>query len=146
MRLDTAAYTSVRHPLGHLGHHPAQQHGNFECPYDTVTAKINWTRDELLLACALVAENGWRELRPADKRVQRLSKILRKLPLHGGAAADPRFRSPGSVSRKTGGIVTARAGYLGSLQRVADWPAWWWPTSQSASDETLSAARLCTRA
>ncbi|UJV43210.1 HNH endonuclease [Streptomyces sp. AMCC400023] len=76
-------------------------------------ARINWTRDELLLACALVVENGWRELRPADKRVQNLSKILRKLPLHEGAAADPKFRSPGSVSRKTGDIVTARAGYHG---------------------------------
>ncbi|MER6223573.1 HNH endonuclease [Streptomyces sp900105755] len=76
-------------------------------------AKINWTRDELLLACALVVENRWRELGPADKRVQNLSQILRKLPLHDGAAADPRFRSPGSVSLKTGNIVTARAGYHG---------------------------------
>ncbi|MEU9435736.1 HNH endonuclease [Streptomyces sp. NPDC048252] len=80
-------------------------------------ARINWTRDELLLACALVVENGWRELRPADKRVQNLSKTLRSLPLHDGAAADPKFRSPGSVSRKTGNIVTARAGYHGATTK-----------------------------
>ncbi|MEU6273591.1 HNH endonuclease [Streptomyces populi] len=74
----------------------------------------NWTRDELVLACALVAENGWRELRPGDEEVQKLSQVLRRLPLHDGAAADPRFRSPGSVSLKTGNIVTARADYHGA--------------------------------
>ncbi|MFF4400198.1 HNH endonuclease [Streptomyces sp. NPDC001480] len=114
MRLDTAAHTSVRHPLPHLGH---QQHDNFECPYDTAAAQINWARDELLLACALVVENGWRELGPADERVQHLSKLLRRLPLHDGAAEDPRFRSPGSVSFKTGNIVTARAGYHGGTMK-----------------------------
>ncbi|RZB17133.1 HNH endonuclease [Streptomyces sp. F001] len=104
-------------------------------------ARINWTRDELLLACALVVENGWRELRPADKRVQNLSKILRKLPLHDGAAADPKFRSPGSVSRKTGDIVTARLGYHGVTTKggqltrevVADFT--------KRTDEMLSAAQ-----
>ncbi|MFD3502821.1 HNH endonuclease [Streptomyces sp. NPDC058678] len=103
--------------------------------------KINWTRDELLLACALVAENGWHELRPADERVQNLSKILRQLPLHDGAAADPKFRSPGSVSRKTGDIVTVRAGYHGVTTKggqltrevVADFT--------ERTDEMLSAAQ-----
>ncbi|MEV8032045.1 HNH endonuclease [Streptomyces sp. NPDC086182] len=103
-------------------------------------ARIDWTRDELLLACALVAENGWRELRPADTRVQDLSKILRKLPLHDDTAADPKFRSPGSVSRKTGDIVTVRAGYHGVTTKggrltrevVADFT--------ERADEMLSAA------
>lgn len=115
--------------------------GNFECSHDTAVVKINWTRDELLLACALIVENGWRELRPADKRVQNLSKILRKLPLHEGAAADPKFRSPGSVSRKTGDIVTVRAGYHGVTTKggqltrevVADFT--------ERADEMLSAAQ-----
>ncbi|MET7850510.1 HNH endonuclease [Streptomyces avermitilis] len=35
---------------------------------------------------ARAAESGWRELRPADRRVQNLSEILRKIPLHHGAA------------------------------------------------------------
>ncbi|MFD9319621.1 HNH endonuclease [Streptomyces sp. NPDC060053] len=104
-------------------------------------ARINWTRDELLLACALVVENGWRELRPADKRVQNLSRILRTLPLHDGAAADPKFRSPGSVSHKTGDIVTVRAGYHGVTTKggqltrevVADFT--------EHTDEMLSVAR-----
>lgn len=126
----------MRHPLPHLAHPDI-----FECPYDTVVANINWTRDELLLACALVVENGWRELRPADKQVQDLSTILRKLPLHDGAAADSTFRSVGSVSRKTGDIVTARAGYHGVTTKggrltrevVADFT--------DRTDEMLAAAR-----
>ncbi|MFI0962370.1 HNH endonuclease [Streptomyces sp. NPDC021080] len=80
-------------------------------------ARIDWTRDELVLACALVAENEWRELRTTDQQVRDLSQLLRQLPLHDGAAADPKFRSPGSVSLKTGNIVTARAEYDGALMK-----------------------------
>ncbi|MFE5843966.1 hypothetical protein ACFQ7N_20305 [Streptomyces niveus] len=45
-----------------------------------------WSRDELLLACALVVKNGWRELRVGDQAVQELSDLLRSLPLHNGVA------------------------------------------------------------
>ncbi|UXY27802.1 hypothetical protein [Streptomyces sp. HUAS TT20] len=114
MRLDTAAHTSVRHPLYHLGH---QQHGDFECSYDTGLARINRTHDEPLLACALVVDTGRRELRPADKRVRNLSKIHRKLPWHDDAAADPTFRSPGGASRQTGDSVTVRARYHGVVTK-----------------------------
>ncbi|QFZ76131.1 HNH endonuclease [Streptomyces fagopyri] len=88
--------------------------GNFECSHDTAVARIDWTRDELVLACALVAENEWRELRTTDQQVQDLSQLLSRLPLHDGAAADPKFRPPGSVSLKAGNIVTARAEYRGA--------------------------------
>ncbi|MER7946615.1 HNH endonuclease [Streptomyces sp. NPDC096079] len=76
-------------------------------------AQISWVRDELLLACALVMENGWRELRQNDLRVLELSDLLRSLPLHGDAAVDQRFRSPNSVSRKTTDIATAHPEYGG---------------------------------
>jgi 5-methylcytosine-specific restriction protein A len=66
-----------------------------------------------LLACALVTVNGWRELRPDDKRAQGLSKIFRGLPLYEGAPTDPRFHPANSVNRKTGDIVTVRAEYRG---------------------------------
>ncbi|MGW2081531.1 hypothetical protein ACWCOW_32165, partial [Streptomyces sp. NPDC001939] len=70
-------------------------------------ARIDWTRDELLLACALVVHNGWRELRQGDASVLELSDLLRSLPTNQDAAGDPRFRSPNSVSRKTTDIATA---------------------------------------
>ncbi|MFE2421500.1 HNH endonuclease [Streptomyces hokutonensis] len=81
-------------------------------------ARISWTRDELLLACALVAENSWNELRQTDPEVLELSDLLRALPLHGTAAkSDPKFRSPNSVSRKTTDIATAHPDYPGTTTR-----------------------------
>ncbi|MER7954509.1 HNH endonuclease [Streptomyces sp. NPDC096030] len=79
--------------------------------------RISWVRDELLLACSLVAGNGWQELRQGDPRVLELSDLLRSLPLHGDASVDPRFRSPNSVSRKTTDIATAHPGYTGSMTK-----------------------------
>ncbi|MFD7975990.1 HNH endonuclease [Streptomyces sp. NPDC059071] len=79
--------------------------------------QIAWVRDELLLACALVVENGWNELRQTDPRVHELSALLRSIPLHGNAVDDPRFRSANSVSRKTTDIATAHPAYTGSATR-----------------------------
>ncbi|MFE4689890.1 HNH endonuclease [Streptomyces sp. NPDC056749] len=73
-----------------------------------------WTRDELLLACALVVENNWNELREGDPRVLDLSGLLRSLPLHHGAAQTiPKFRSVGSVSRKTSDLASNHPEYVG---------------------------------
>jgi 5-methylcytosine-specific restriction enzyme A len=81
-------------------------------------SRISWARDELLLACALVVENGWHELRQADPEVLELSDLLRTLPLHSTAVkSDPRFRSPNSVSRKTADIATAHPDYTGTATR-----------------------------
>ncbi|MFF8604426.1 HNH endonuclease [Streptomyces sp. NPDC015346] len=79
--------------------------------------RISWVRDELLLACALVVENDWRELRQGDPRVLELSDLLRSLPLHGDASVDPRFRSPNSVSRKTTDIATAHPAHTGGMTK-----------------------------
>ncbi|AVH97334.1 HNH endonuclease [Streptomyces sp. WAC00288] len=80
-------------------------------------AQIPWVRDELMLACALVMENDWRELRQNDLRVLELSDLLRSLPLHEAAAVDLRFRSPSSVSRKTTDIATAHPDHTGSATK-----------------------------
>ncbi|MGW2256923.1 HNH endonuclease [Streptomyces sp. NPDC001780] len=67
----------------------------------------NWTRDELILACALVVKNGWRELRVGDRAVQELSDLLRSLPLHNDTVRRlPEYRSVNSVSRKTTDLAT----------------------------------------
>ncbi|MFF3352564.1 HNH endonuclease [Streptomyces sp. NPDC002917] len=74
-----------------------------------------WTRDELLLACALVVENDWNELREGDSRVLGLSDLLRSLPIHEGAAQTiPKFRSIGSVSRKTSDLASNHPAYAGT--------------------------------
>ncbi|WP_306322316.1 MULTISPECIES: HNH endonuclease [unclassified Streptomyces] len=80
--------------------------------------RYDWTREELLLACALVVDNGWRELRSTDPRIMELSELLRALPVHEGAAeSDPNFRSPNSVKLKTSNIMTAYRGYHGTLMK-----------------------------
>ncbi|WP_203186480.1 HNH endonuclease [Streptomyces pratensis] len=73
-----------------------------------------WTHDELLLACALVVENGWNELREGDPRVLDLSGLLRSLPIHQGAAQTiPKFRTVGSVSHKTSDLASNHPAYPG---------------------------------
>ncbi|MGW0137618.1 HNH endonuclease [Streptomyces calvus] len=77
-----------------------------------------WAEDELLLAGALVARNGWRELRTGHREVQELSELLRSLPLHEPEAhALPSFRSPDSVSRKTTDFMTNHPQYTGKATR-----------------------------
>ncbi|WP_433398080.1 HNH endonuclease [Streptomyces sp. CA-146814] len=74
-----------------------------------------WTHDELMLACALVVENCWNELREGDPRVLELSDLLRSLPIHEGAARSiPKFRSIGSVSRKTSDLASNHPAYVGT--------------------------------
>ncbi|WP_246212992.1 HNH endonuclease [Streptomyces abyssomicinicus] len=84
-------------------------------------AKTDWTHDELILAGALVVRNGWRELRTADHEVVALSVLLRSLPIHDpDALADPKFRSPGSVSRKTGDFASNHRTYAGKPTRCGE--------------------------
>ncbi|MEU4539005.1 HNH endonuclease [Streptosporangium sp. NPDC023825] len=73
-----------------------------------------WSRDELILACALVEENDWNELRVGDPRVVELSGILRDMPIHDPSVRGEEFRSQGSVSRKSTDIATWHPGYKGS--------------------------------
>ncbi|APB00623.1 hypothetical protein NS506_06592 [Nocardia seriolae] len=76
-----------------------------------------WSRDELILACDLVMQNGWRELRENDLRVRDLSVILQRLPIHPESLRAENFRSPNSVSRKTTDIATRHPDYVGKPTR-----------------------------
>lgn len=71
----------------------------------------DWTRDELILACALVYRNGWHEVRRDDERAVRLSEILRSLPFHPPEDRPNDFRNPNSVQRKTADIETCHPDY-----------------------------------
>jgi len=75
---------------------------------------IDWTRDELILACDLLRGNGWRELRQSDERVIALSQVLRRPWLHPLEGRPVNFRSPGSVARKTSNLATHVPGYQGA--------------------------------
>lgn len=79
-----------------------------------------WIWDELLLACALVVRNDWRELRENDREVRELSDLLRSLPLHDATARNfEKFRSRGSVSRKTSDLASNHPTYQGKATRCS---------------------------
>lgn len=73
-----------------------------------------WEWDEILLACDLVAQNNWKELRQNDREVIELSEFLRSQVTGDVLRADPEFRNPNGVSRKTTDVMTAHPGYTGA--------------------------------
>lgn len=73
-----------------------------------------WAWDELILACALVARNEWREVKKYDKRALELSGLLQRLPLHPPEVRTADFRNPNSVQRKTADLMTAHPDYPGA--------------------------------
>ncbi|MFE7746603.1 HNH endonuclease [Nocardia sp. NPDC057455] len=73
----------------------------------------DWTRDEVILACDLVMQNGWRQLEDTDERVIELSGLLQLLPIHPHGVRSDTFRNPNGVARKTADIASHRPGYQG---------------------------------
>lgn len=73
----------------------------------------DWTRDELVLTCALVYRNGWREVKKTDQRAVELSELLQLLPIHPKETRGPDFRNLNSVQRKTADLATAHPDYPG---------------------------------
>jgi 5-methylcytosine-specific restriction enzyme A len=63
-----------------------------------------WTRDEIILACALAESNGWRQVYDTDPRAEELSQLLQSAAIHP-LPHHPDFRSPGGVGQKTRNIV-----------------------------------------
>ncbi|MGY2118913.1 HNH endonuclease [Nocardia gipuzkoensis] len=76
-----------------------------------------WTRDELILACDLIMDNGWRQIRESDPRAKELSELLKRASIHPPERRSPKFRSTGSVSRKTADLETARPDHEGGKTR-----------------------------
>ncbi|MFF9864091.1 HNH endonuclease [Streptomyces sp. NPDC013953] len=73
----------------------------------------DWAQDEIILACQLVKENGWKGLDAQDARVVELSALLQLLPIHAEAERNEKFRNPNGVARKTFDIATRHPEYRG---------------------------------
>ncbi|MDS1271583.1 HNH endonuclease [Lipingzhangella sp. LS1_29] len=73
----------------------------------------DWVWDELVLACALVAQNNWKAMGAEDPRVIDLSHLLQSLPIHPPEERAPTFRNPNGVGRKTTDIATVHPEYQG---------------------------------
>lgn len=70
-----------------------------------------WVRDEVILACDLVAQNGWQYLNAEDPRTVELSALLQQLPLHPIELRSDTFRNANGVARKTVDIATHHPDY-----------------------------------
>jgi 5-methylcytosine-specific restriction protein A len=72
-----------------------------------------WVRDEVILACDLVAKNDWHYLTSEDPSVIELSGLLQQLPIHPPEVRSDTFRNPNGVARKTVDIATHHPDYPG---------------------------------
>ncbi|TDC56215.1 HNH endonuclease [Actinomadura sp. KC345] len=101
----------------------------------------DWTWDELILACALVYENNWKEIKKDDSRALELSDLLQLLPIHPLGTRTEDFRNPSSIQRKTADIATAHPSYSGRTTKGG------WLTQETVSafierpQEMLAAAQ-----
>lgn len=82
-------------------------------PEEESSAQINWSREEILLACDLIRENDWLELRSTDPRVHELSRLLQVPFAHPVRGRPASFRNANSVSRKTADLMTRLPQYEG---------------------------------
>jgi hypothetical protein len=77
-----------------------------------------WKREEIILACAAVESNHWKQ--PAnqnDWRIVEISELLQTTMFYPLDQHGPDFRNPGAVSRKMANIVTSRPDYRGAPTR-----------------------------
>jgi len=75
---------------------------------------LDWTRDEIILACELVEANGWKQVDATDKRAQALSELLQSPAIHPLDRRYPDFRNPAGVARKTLNIASKHPAYRGA--------------------------------
>jgi 5-methylcytosine-specific restriction protein A len=75
--------------------------------------RIDWEWEEIVLACDLVAQNGWHQLDASDSRVRELSGLLQRTSMHPLEDRLPSFRNAAGVARKTINIATVHPDYVG---------------------------------
>lgn len=78
--------------------------------------KINWVRDEVILALDLylrIKNTKGRRWSPVTPEVVELSQVLNSLPIHAGKLRGASFRNPTGVSMKLSNILTHDPDYTG---------------------------------
>jgi 5-methylcytosine-specific restriction enzyme A len=75
--------------------------------------RLDWQWEEIVLACDLVYQNGWRQLDEGDRRVRELSGILQRMSIHPLDVRLPNFRNFAGVAQKTRNIATVHPDYVG---------------------------------
>jgi 5-methylcytosine-specific restriction protein A len=75
---------------------------------------LDWTRDEIILACELAEANGWKQVDATDERAKALSELLQSPAIHPLDRRYPDFRNPAGVARKTLNIASKHPTYRGA--------------------------------
>ncbi|GGF13090.1 HNH endonuclease [Williamsia phyllosphaerae] len=75
--------------------------------------RLDWTRDEVVLACDLLMQNDWKALYKNDPRVIELSATLQKLPFYPPEVRGDKFRNANGVARKTDNIASHHPSHTG---------------------------------
>ena len=73
----------------------------------------DWTREEIILVCALVAENGWRTMAQEDQRAVELSRLLQTTAIHPLEGRRTDFRNPASIELKSSNLLSCHPNYHG---------------------------------
>jgi 5-methylcytosine-specific restriction protein A len=80
---------------------------------DEVKRAPDWAWEEIVLACDLVVQNGWKQLTEDNPKIAELSGLLQKMDIHPPEVRGGKFRNVNGVVRKTADIATARPDYQG---------------------------------
>ena len=75
--------------------------------------RLDWVWEEIVLACDLVAQNGWRQVDAHNQQVAELSELLQRLTIHPREKRLASFRNINGVARKTADIATWHPDYQG---------------------------------
>lgn len=73
-----------------------------------------WTRDELILACDVVARNGWQGLSASDSRIEELSELLQLVGAYPPEERAADYRNHNSAALKTSNIASVHPDYQGT--------------------------------
>lgn len=73
-----------------------------------------WTRDELILACDVVARNGWQGLSSSDPRIAELSDLLQLLAAYPPEQRAAEYRNRNGAAYKTLNIASFHPDYQGN--------------------------------
>ncbi|MFG2729768.1 HNH endonuclease [Streptomyces canus] len=79
-----------------------------------VSRSPKWTRDELILACDVVARNGWQGLSASDPRIAELSDLLQLLGAYPPEERAAEYRNRNGAAFKTLNIASFHPDYPGT--------------------------------
>lgn len=86
--------------------------------------RINWTREEMILAADVSDDLGWRGVNAHNPQVVELSQLLRRADYHPVGGRPSNFRTPGSVGMKINNLNAwhPKEGQVGLRKSKAEWP------------------------